>query len=473
MAKKNSARVLIVDDDAAQRSLIAEMLEAFGFEPITASDGQDAIHAQARTPADVIVTDLMMPRLDGFGLLRALEQRGDRTPTIVLTAFGSIDKAISVVHDLKAFWFLEKPVQSAVLRALIERAIAQKRLINEAALLNRQLSHQGVLCDLVGSTPPMRQAYSLITQVAPTSAVVLITGESGTGKELAARAIHRMSPRAAGPFIPINCAALPETLMESELFGHEKGAFTGAVERHPGCFEQAHGGTVLLDEIGDMPIATQAKLLRVLEESSVRRLGGKNDISVDVRVIAATNRDLLNAIREKRLREDLYYRLNVFQIELPPLRNRRDDIPAICAAIIANLNEKHGCRIAAIDREVLERFRNDPWPGNIRQLRNVLERAMIIAGQGTISVNHLSCDRPAVSETTVREKLVQDDRLGIRVGPPIREIEEAYIDMVLKHTHGNRTKAATILGISVRTLHTRLAEVAERSSKALINAAAS
>jgi transcriptional regulator with PAS, ATPase and Fis domain len=261
--------------------------------------------------------------------------------------------------------------------------------------------------------------------------------------------------------------------MESELFGHEKGAFTGAVERHPGCFEQAHGGTVLLDEIGDMPIATQAKLLRVLEESSVRRLGGKNDISVDVRVIAATNRNPFNAVREKHLREDLYYRLNVFQIELPPLRDRKDDIPAICAAIIANLNEKHGCRIASIDPEVLERFRNDPWPGNIRQLRNVLERAMIIAGQGTISVNHLLCDRRAGSETTVCEKPVQGGRLGIRVGPPIREIEEAYIDMVLKHTNGNRTKAATILGISVRTLHTRLAELAERSSKALINAAAS
>jgi len=472
MAKKNSARVLVVDDDAAQRSLIADMLETFGFEPITASDGQDAIHAQARTPADVIITDLMMPRLDGFGLLRALEQRSDRTPTIVLTAFGSIDKAISVVHDLKAFWFLEKPVQSAVLRALLERAIAQKRLINETALLNRQLSHQGVLCDLVGSTPAMRQVYSLISQVAPTSAAVLITGESGTGKELAARAIHRMSPRAAGPFIAINCAALPETLMESELFGHEKGAFTGAVARHPGCFEQAHGGTVLLDEIGDMPIATQAKLLRVLEESSVRRLGAKNYISVDVRVIAATNRNPFNAVREKHLREDLYYRLNVFQIELPSLRDRIDDIPAICAAIIANLNEKHGCRIAAIDPEVLERFRNDPWPGNIRQLRNVLERAMIIAGQGSITMKHLSCDRAGVSETTVCKQPFQDDRLRIRVGPPIREIEEAYIDMVLKHTNGNRTKAATILGISVRTLHTRLAELAERSSKALINAAA-
>jgi DNA-binding NtrC family response regulator len=475
MAKKNSTRILIVDDDAAQRSLISGMLEAFGFEPITAFDGEEAIRVQARTPADVIITDLRMPRMDGMELLRVLERGGDRTPTIVLTAFGSVEKAISVVFDLKAFWFLEKPVQPAALRALLERAIAQKRLIDETALLNRQLSHQGVLCDLVGSTPAMRQVYSLISQVAPTSAAVLITGESGTGKELAARAIHRRSPRAGGPFIAINCAALPETLMESELFGHEKGAFTGAVERHAGCFEQAHGGTVLLDEIGDMPIATQAKLLRVLEESSVRRLGGNNDFSVDVRVIAATNRNLLKALREKRLREDLYYRLNVFQIELPPLRDRKDDIPMICAAMLANLNQKHGCRIAAIDPDVLEEFRNDPWPGNIRQLRNVLERAMIIAGQGTITLNHLSRDRPRASDTPACKEPEpdRDDALHIRVGPPVSELEKAYIDMVLKHTNGNKAKAARILGLSIRTLHNRLREGGAGSPEALINAAAS
>src|SRR5580704_6830541 len=272
--KLSSIRVLVVDDDEAQRTMLAQMVSEQGFTAVAAADGKEASQLHARTPADVIVTDLMMPQMDGFELLRSLENNGDRTPTIVLTGFGSIEKAISVVHDLKAFWFLEKPVQPRILRTLLERAVTQKRLIEETKILNRQLSHRGLLGDMVGSTPEMRQVYSLISQVSPTSAAVLITGESGTGKELVARAIHRASPRAGGPFIAVNCAALPETLMESELFGHEKGSFTGAVERHAGCFEQAHNGTVLLDEIADMPIGTQAKLLRVLEESKVRRHAG-------------------------------------------------------------------------------------------------------------------------------------------------------------------------------------------------------
>ena len=298
----------------------------------------------AENPADLILTDLIMPGMDGFELLRNLEEHGDRTPTIVLTGFGSIEKAISVVHDLKAFWFLEKPVKPGILRALIERAAAQNRLVEEAEVLNRQLSFHGVLGDLVGSSRAMRQVFSEIQQVAPTSASVLITGESGTGKELVARALHRLSPRSGGPFVPVNCAALTETLIESELFGHEKGSFTGALERHIGCFEQANNGTVFLDEIGDMPIGTQAKLLRVLEERKVRRLGGKTDLPVEVRVVAATNKVPEEAIKDKLLREDLYYRLNVFHIMLPPLRDRKDDIPAISDAILVNLNKKHGCR---------------------------------------------------------------------------------------------------------------------------------
>src|SRR5581483_10263291 len=260
MASLHKVRVLIVDDDEDQRSLLAEMTDSLGFAAATACDGQDALDQQAENPADVILTDLVMPRMDGFELLRTLAAGGDRTPTIVLTGIGGIEQGISVVHDLQAFWFLEKPVQPAILRALLERAVTQKRLIEEASLLNRELSHRGVLGEIVGGSAAMRQVYSLIRQVAPTSASVLITGESGTGKELVARAIHRLSPRAANPFIAINCAAMPETLIESELFGHEKGAFTGAVERHAGCFEQAHDGTVLLDEIADMPIGTQAKL---------------------------------------------------------------------------------------------------------------------------------------------------------------------------------------------------------------------
>jgi transcriptional regulator with PAS, ATPase and Fis domain len=336
-------------------------------------------------------------------------------------------------------------------------------LIDETELISRQLSHHGVLGDLVGTSSAMRSVYSLIRQVAPTSASVLITGESGTGKELVARALHRLSPRAGGPFIAINCAAMPESLMESELFGHEKGAFTGAVERHAGCFEQADGGSVLLDEIADMPIGTQAKLLRVLEEGKVRRLGGKSDLSVQVRVVAATNRAPDVAIRDKHLREDLYYRLNVFHITLPPLRERLEDIPAICEAMLVNLNQKHGCRVANIHPQVLDMFEAAPWPGNVRQLRNVLERAVIVAGEGTILPKHLPAQ--INFKSTIPAPVEDDDSIRVRFGPRLSEVEEAYIELVLKHTGQNRTRAAEILGISIRTLQNRLRELAEKAAK--------
>ena len=399
MSRSSKVRVLIVDDDECQRNLLAEVTAALGFSVETASDGEDALAKHSAHAADVILTDLVMPGMDGFELLRTLEASGDRTPAIALTGVGGIEQGISVVHDLKAFWFLEKPVQTNILRALLERAVTQKHLIEETDILTRQLSHQGVLGDIVGGSAVMRQIYSLISQVAPTTASILITGESGTGKELVARAIHRLSPRSGNPFIAINCAAMPETLIESELFGHEKGAFTGAVERHAGCFEQAHNGTVLLDEIADMPIGTQAKLLRVLEDGKVRRLGSKTELPVNVRVTAATNWPPERALQENRLREDLYYRLNVFHMALPPLRERKEDIPAICDAILSNLNKKHSCHISGLHPEVLESFQRAPWPGNVRQLRNVLERAMIVAGQGTILTKHLPAD-PSIPGST-------------------------------------------------------------------------
>src|SRR5271165_5907416 len=385
-------RVLVADDEENQRAGLAKMIQSWGFAVETAADGQEALDKLNLTPANVLVTDLMMPRMDGFELLKRLSTQPNMPPAIVLTAFGNIETAIQTMHDLGAFWFLEKPIQPSALRVLLERAATQSRLTEETERLQRQLSYQGVLVDLVGACNPMKEVFSMIRQVAPSKAAVLITGESGTGKELVARAVHHLSPRRGGPFVAINCAALPETLMESELFGHEKGAFTGAVERRAGCFELAQHGTLLLDELAEMPVGTQAKLLRVLEDSRVRRLGGKSEIAVDVRVIVSTNKNVEDALRKGELREDLYYRLNVFQITLPPLRQRVSDLPMLIEALIENLNQKHETRVVDVHAEVRERLRRYSWPGNVRELRNVLERAVILAGEGTITKHHLPRD---------------------------------------------------------------------------------
>jgi DNA-binding NtrC family response regulator len=457
--------VLIVDDDASQRADLAEMLTSFGYSAVTASDGREALERMAQNPPGVILTDLMMPRMDGFDLLKELARRGDRTPAIVLTGLGTIDQAVSVVHDLRAFWFLEKPVQPAVLRTLVDRAMQQTRLLEETERLNRQLSYQGVLGDLVGDSPAMQEIYSLIRQVAGTTASVLITGESGTGKELVARAIHQLSGRSDGPFVAVNCAALPESLMESELFGHEKGAFTGAVERRAGCFEQAQGGTLLLDEIGEMPVGTQAKLLRVLEESKVRRLAGTQQIPINVRVLAATNQSPEKAIQEKRMREDLFYRLNVFHLVLPPLRDRKHDIPSIASALIRNLNKKHSCRVTQLSSEVLARFQDHAWPGNVRELRNVIERSIIVAGEGEILLRHLpGALAPARHAADVQKAPEDDNTLRVRIGDRLDEIEEAYIRMVLKYTNNHKTRTAEIVGVSLRTLHNKLQAYAEQEA---------
>src|ERR1035441_3870789 len=379
-----SGRILIVDDDERQRKALAAMLGDCDFEIQVACDGQEALERLNTFSADVIVADLVMPRMDGFEMLRHLKEGGDLTPAIALTGFVSMEKALSAVHDLKAFWFLEKPVEPRTFKILLERAIDYKRSLQKTDELKRELSLRGVLGDLVGTSPAMQQIFSLIRQVGPTSAPVLICGESGTGKELVAREIHKCSPRSEGPFVAINSAALPEALIESELFGHEKGAFTGAAERSAGCFEQAHGGTLFLDEIGEMPMSTQPKLLRVLEDLRVRRLGGKHEIAVDARVLAATSQEL-----GTHLREELYYRLSVFQIVIPRLREHKEDIPPITHVMLQNLNKKHGTRVTGIDGALLDLLHRYDWPGNVRELRNILERAAIMAGEGLIRLTDL------------------------------------------------------------------------------------
>ena len=468
---KMPAKILVVDDDLQQRADLAEMVESLGFEVATATDGEDALAKLNSFRPNAILTDLVMAPMGGDALLKVLAERGDRTPTIVLTGFGSVDQAISFVHDLKAFWFLEKPVQAGVMRTLLDRALQQNQLIEETERLNRELSYRGVLDELNGDSPSMKEVFSLIQQVAPTTATVFICGESGTGKELVARAIHRLSPRNGGPFVAVNCAALPDTLVESELFGHEKGAFTGAVERRAGCFEQAHNGTLFLDEIGEMPIGTQAKLLRVIEESRVRRLGGKADMPFAVRVLAATNRAPDEAIKDNHLREDLYYRLNVFNIALPPLRERKQDIPSISAALLRDLNRKHACRVTHLAPDVVARFTSASWPGNVRELRNVIERAVILAGEGEIQLRHLSgasassATSAAATPLEVSPRIVSDDVLQMPVGARMEEVEEAYLRLTLKHTNDNKTRAAEILGLSLRTLHNRVNSYTETKSK--------
>jgi DNA-binding NtrC family response regulator len=475
MPQQSSSRstILIVEDDERELQSLSQTVSSFGYRTVTAPDGAIALEKVATTPIDAIITDMVMPRMDGFQFLRALRERGEDYPAIVLTGFGNIDKAISIVHDLRAFWFLEKPAQTNILATLLERAIHYRSLVSETEQLQRQLRYHGFLGDLYGRSGPMQEVFSLIRQVAPSSASVLITGESGTGKELVASTIHKLSPRASRPFLAINCAALPESLMESELFGHEKGSFTNALTRHTGCFEQAHQGTLFLDEIGEMPLGMQAKLLRVLQESVVRRVGGTNDIPVDVRVIAATNRSVGEALGHKQLREDLYYRLNVFHISLPPLRQRKEDIPGLSEAILRHVNHKHDYRIAAIHPDTMERMMNHSWPGNVRELRNVLERAAIVARDGSLMPDHLPPEfgsapaRPANQPPREAQNSFSAD-----VGRPLHELEKAYILLTLESVNQNRKRAAGILGISLRTLHNRLAEYAHAEEENLATARA-
>jgi DNA-binding NtrC family response regulator len=493
-----TVRILIVDDESSQRSGLAGMVKAWGMFAETASDGSDALDKLPTFRPDVIVTDLNMPHMDGYMLLKALREQGDMPPTIVLTAFGNIETALRTVHEMGAYWFLEKPVQPNMMLALLRRAAQHQGLHAEKKILERQLQYKGSLGEMVGNSPRIQEIFAILQQASPSKACVFISGESGTGKELVARTIHALSPRRQGPFVAINCAALPETLIESELFGHEKGAFTGATERRAGCFEVAQNGTLLLDEIGEMPMATQAKLLRILEDSKVRRLGGKTEFEVDVRLVAATNKVPDEAVKGGHLREDLFYRLNVFHIHLPPLRERKEDIAAIGEALVSDLNRKHETRVTGFAGEVLDLFLAYEWPGNIRELRNVLERAVILTAEGEIPVKNLPrhiqlvdplihpvATLPPVAaavaepvraaavaagvESVIEEassRLVvareDSDALRVPIGTTVEEAERGLIVRTLEHTRNNKTRAAEILGISLKTLHNKLKEYGAR-----------
>jgi len=442
-------RILVADDEGASRKGLKALLANWGYEVEEASNGEEALQkAVAFLPA-VIVADLVMPGLDGLGLLKGLQEELPFAAVIILTGHGTIETAVAAMKQ-GAYDYLTKPVDVPRLRVLIQRALEKGEALREVTLLRRRLKEVWGYGKLVGKGKAMQEVYRLIDLAAPTSAPVLVSGESGTGKELVAHILHELSPRSQRAFVAVNCSAIPETLLESEIFGHERGSFTGAMERRIGCFELAHEGTIFLDEIAEMSPSTQAKFLRILEDGTVRRLGGKAEIKVDVRVLAATNKDPLKAIADGNLREDLYYRLNVFSLALPPLRERREDIPLLLQAFIEELNTKYEKRIKAVDEAALRILMRYPWPGNVRELRNTVERAVIACKADLITSKHLP---PGLASKTREES---SDSISISLGITLEEAEKNLIRRTLASVNNNKTRAAEILGISLKTLHNKL-----------------
>ena len=448
---------MIVDDEQAARVGLSEIISVWGYETQTAGDGLEALEIAADFHPTAVVTDVFMPRLDGFGLLNRLREEFPETAVILLTGQGSIEDAVRAVKEEGAFYYFEKPINTRQLSVVLQRAIEQAASRLENTRLRRQLGEYGVFGKLVGNSQVMRQIYTTIEQVASSAVSVLITGESGTGKEVVAQSIHQLSPRASRPFVAINCSAIPETLMESELFGHERGAFTGAIAKREGCFELANTGTLFLDEIAEMPAMLQAKLLRVLEERKVRRLGSAKEVPVDVRVLAATNKDPHEAVRRGEMREDLLYRLNVIHIKLPPLRERREDIPLLTEYMIKELSNRHNRPSKLVSPEVLEIFTRHPWPGNVRELRNVVEHAIIICDGQKIEKQHLS---PQMSEGRTFKN---EDSITLPVPITLDEAERQLILKTLIRTNNNKTRAADLLSISLKTLHNKLKTYREES----------
>src|ERR1700726_407745 len=389
--QKLADRVLIVEDEENARLGYEALLRKWGLDVLGVPSAENALaHFSSYRPA-ILIADVELPGMDGLTLLSRLGPDLVSVPAIIITGKGSEERAVAAI-EAGAFWYIEKPLKGAVLRALLNRALGKARDQQQVAALRRQLREAGRIGELIGGARPMQEVMRLVEQVAPSSASVLITGETGSGKEILARTLHQLSPRNDRPFIAINCSAIPESLMESEIFGHERGAFTGAAERRIGCFELADGGTLLLDEIGEMPAPTQAKLLRVLEDRKVRRLGSKVETPVDVRVLAATNKDPEQAVAHGQLRQDLYFRLNVFHIHLPPLRSRKEDLPMLVEHLLHDLNAKHSRQVRGINAEVSELFHGYSWPGNVREVRNVLERATIVCDRDLIGRAHLPAD---------------------------------------------------------------------------------
>jgi two-component system response regulator HydG len=442
------ATLLVADDDPAVRQSLERTLTREGYQVVLAADGQAALDRLQSGDVDLLLADLKMPGLSGLELLRAAKRVAPDVDVIMLTAFGTVEEAVKAMKD-GAYDFLTKPFQRNQLLRLIRQALDRRALILENRALQRRLDdllRQGAI---IGVSPAFRRMMTLIEQVATSSATVLIQGESGAGKELVARVIHERSPRRSGPFVAINCAALPESLLESELFGYEKGAFTGAAGRKEGRFELADGGTLFLDEVADLSLVTQPKILRVLQEGEFERVGGTKTLRVDVRIVAATNQDLARLVREKRFREDLYYRLNVITTTVPPLRERREDIPVLAHHFLRVYTAKNNRRLDGFSEEALARLEAYPWPGNVRELEHAVERAVVLTRSSLVEVTDLP---ESVVETVPQPDWVK----AIPIGTPMAEIEQRVLEETLRRTDGNQTLAAKFLGIDPKTVYRKL-----------------
>ncbi len=447
--------ILIVEDDPTVGESLRLLLKKKGHDILLASNGKEALQLFRHKVVDLVITDVVMPKMDGIELLEAVKGLRPETEVIVISAQGTIEKAVQAMK-WGAFDFIEKPINPRIISLLVERALEKQTLILQNQNLRSRLEDKFHFKNIIGRSKKMVKIFELIRHIAPYDSSVLIIGESGTGKELIANAIHYKSPRAPMPFIKVSCASLSEGIIESELFGHEKGAFTGAIASRKGRFELAHQGTLFLDEVEDIPPATQIKLLRVLQEGEFQRVGGNKTIRVNIRIIAASNRDLQEEVKRGTFREDLYYRLNVVNIKLPSLRDRRDDIPFLVHFFIERYNEKYRMKVRGISQKAMNFLTDYEWTGNVRELENTIESILVINSPGVIDIQHLPQE--------IRDVKERPEVISIKIGTPLEEVEKEMLIQTLKATKGNKRKAARLLGINVRTIHRKIEEIQELAS---------
>ena len=450
--------VLLVEDKDSLRAMLRHALEAQGHLVVEACDEAEAVQQLRQARPAVVLTDLKLPTGDGFGVLRAAKELDPELQVIVMTAYGSIQDAVTAMRE-GAMDFLAKPVDPDHLLLMVERAIAQRRMLTDYFLLKQELAERRGAPRIIGEDAQLRQVSQQLHRAAATDATVLLEGESGTGKELFARALHALSPRADGPFVAINCAAIPDTLLETELFGYEKGAFTGASTRKPGRFELAHRGTLFLDEIGDLPLALQAKILRALEEKRFERVGGTQSLHVDVRVVAATNRNLKQRVAERQFREDLYFRLSVFPIQIPPLRERSDDVVILARHFVDRFCRDMNKKTLAVAPAAIDELRAYAWPGNVRELQNCIERAVILCDGDTIHSRHLNLSfRPPVAPvaTSPWDQIDLSGTMADALRRTTAEVERRKIEQALRDAAGNKMRVADLLQVSYKSLQQKL-----------------